>query len=289
MNKILVGLIVGAVLGLLDGATAWFTPEVRDQMLGIIIGSTLKGVIAGVAAGWFARRVQSVPKGIAFGFAVGLLLAFAVAAMPDPQGNHYWWQIMVPGSILGGVIGWATQRYGAPASARRSVAAAMMFALALMGSNAYAADGHEHDHAKPTTNAAFEKLKGLAGTWSANMLEEDGELTTVEYRVTGGGSVVMETMFAGQPHEMINMYTVDGDSLIATHYCSGQNQPVLKLNAAKSTADQLVFDFAKVTGANTKSYINGVQLNFSKDGKVEEVWSTTEKSPYVKLFLNTKK
>ena len=29
MNKILVGLIVGAVLGLIDGATAWFTPEVR--------------------------------------------------------------------------------------------------------------------------------------------------------------------------------------------------------------------------------------------------------------------
>ena len=140
----------------------------------------------------------------------------------------------------------------------------------------------------PTTNAAFEKLKGLAGTWSANMIEKDGELTTVEYRVTAGGSVVMETMFAGQPHEMINMYSVDGDALIATHYCSGQNQPVLKLNAAKSTADQLVFDFVKVSGTNTKSYINGVQLNFSKDGKVEEVWSATEKSPYVKLFLNTK-
>jgi hypothetical protein len=286
MNKILVGLIVGAVLGLIDGATAWFTPEVRDQMLGIIIGSTGKGIIAGVAAGWFARRVQSVPKGIAFGFIVGLVLAFAVAAMPDPSGNHYWWQIMVPGSILGGVIGWATQRYGRPASSRGAVTAAMVLALALTGMNAYA---HDHGNAKPTTNAAFEKLKGLAGTWSANMIEKDGELTTVEYRVSAGGSVVMETMFAGQPHEMINMYTVDGDSLIATHYCSGQNQPVLKLNAAKSTADQLVFDFVKVTGANTKSYVNGVQLNFSKDGKVEEVWHTTEKSPFVKLFLNTKK
>ena len=32
---------------------------------------------------------------------------------------------MVPGSILGGVIGWATQRYGRPVpSARRSAAAA---------------------------------------------------------------------------------------------------------------------------------------------------------------------
>jgi hypothetical protein len=133
MNKILVGLIVGAVLGVIDGATAWFTPEVRSQMLGIIIGSTMKGIIAGIAAGWYARRVQSVPKGIIFGFVVGLLLAFAVAAIPDPSGNHYWWQIMVPGSILGGVIGWATQRYGRPGSSRDSVAAATMLALALIG------------------------------------------------------------------------------------------------------------------------------------------------------------
>jgi hypothetical protein len=125
MNKILVGLIVGAVLGVVDGATAWFTPAVREQILTIIIGSTFKGVIAGIAAGWYARRVQSVPKGIAFGFAVGLLLAFAVAAMPDPAGQHYWWQIMVPGSILGGVIGWATQRYGRPGYEGGAVATAV--------------------------------------------------------------------------------------------------------------------------------------------------------------------
>jgi len=121
MNKILVGVIVGAVLGAIDGATAWFTPAVRAQILIIVISSTFKGVIAGIAAGWYARRVQSVPKGIAFGFTVGLVLAFIVSAMNQP---HYWWQIMVPGSVLGGVIGWATQRYGKPAASRRSVAAA---------------------------------------------------------------------------------------------------------------------------------------------------------------------
>ena len=287
MNKILVGLIVGALLGAIDGATAWFTPEVRSQMLGIIIGSTVKGIIAGIAAGWYARRVQSVPKGIAFGFVIGLLLAFAVAAMPDPSGQHYWWQIMVPGSILGGVIGWATQRYGQPASRRGVAATALVLALTLTGVNTYA--DHDHEHAKPSSNAAFEKLKSLAGTWSANTGKPDGEATTVEYRVTAGGSVVMETMFAGQPHEMINMYTVDGDALIATHYCSGQNQPVLRLNAQKSTDDQLVFDFVKVSGANTASYINGVQLKFGKDGKVEEEWHTTDEGPSMRLFLNAKK
>ena len=39
MNKIVVGLIFGAILGAVDGATAWFTPEVRAGIVGILIGS----------------------------------------------------------------------------------------------------------------------------------------------------------------------------------------------------------------------------------------------------------
>lgn len=281
MNKILVGLIVGAVLGLIDGATAWFTPQVRDQMLGIIIGSTLKGIIAGIAAGWYARRVQSVPKGIAFGFIVGLVLAFAVAAMPSPTGEHYWWQIMVPGSILGGVIGWATQRYGRPAAPRHAAAMIAMLLLCLGGANVY---GHD---AKPQTPAAFEKLKTLAGTWNATMLKPDGDKASVVYRVTANGSVIMETMFAGTDHEMINMYTADGDGVTATHYCSAGNQPVLRLNAAKSSADELVFDFVRTSGRDVQ-YINGVRIRFGTDGKVVEEWSSSAGGDKMVLYLNSK-
>ena len=53
-----------------------------------------------------------MPAGVAFGLVVGLLLAYAVAAMPDESGQHYYFEIMLPGSILGAVVGWATQRYG---------------------------------------------------------------------------------------------------------------------------------------------------------------------------------
>jgi len=284
MNKILVGLIAGAVLGAVDGATAWFTPQVRDQILPIVMYSTIKGVIAGIAAGAFARWVRSVPWGIAFGFAVGLLLAYLVARNPDPKtGEHFWWQIMVPGSLLGGVIGWATQYYGR-AGSRRSAAAAM-FIVALFGVNAYA--GHEEHAAKTVAPPAFEKLKSLAGTWDATMLKPDGEKTTVEYRVTADGSVVMETMFVGTPHEMINMYTVDGDALLATHYCSAGNQPTLRFNAGKSNADQLVFDFVKVTGKDTP-YINGVRIRF--DGpKVVEEWSSSAGSDQMTLYLHVKR
>ncbi len=112
MNKIWLGLVLGGVLGIFDGLTAWFTPEVRPQMVGIVIGSTFKGIIAGILIGFFARKVNSLPLGIVFGLGVGLLLAFAVAAMPSATGQHYYFEIMLPGGIVGLIVGYATQKYG---------------------------------------------------------------------------------------------------------------------------------------------------------------------------------
>ena len=98
MNKIVLGLLVGGILGIFDGLSAWFTPAVRAQLLTIVIGSTVKGLIAGVLIGYFAKKVNSLPLGLLFGLGVGLLLAYAVAAMPDPTGKHYYFEIMLPGA-----------------------------------------------------------------------------------------------------------------------------------------------------------------------------------------------
>ncbi len=114
MNKVWLGLLIGGILGIFDGLSAWFTPDVRTQLLGIVIGSCVKGLIAGVLIGWFAKKVNSLPLGILFGLAVGLLLAFAVALMPQPTGKHYYFEIMLPGGIVGMIVGYATQRFGAP-------------------------------------------------------------------------------------------------------------------------------------------------------------------------------
>jgi hypothetical protein len=111
MNKPLTGVVAGAGLGFLDGLTAWFTPAVRDQMAGILIGSSLKGVLVGVAAALLARRVNSMAAGVGFAAALGLGLAYAVASFPQPDGTHYWAEIMIPGFITGGLIGFITQRY----------------------------------------------------------------------------------------------------------------------------------------------------------------------------------
>ena len=120
MNKPLLGLLVGTILGALDGATAWFTPAVRDEISGILIGSSFKGMIVGLLSGWFALKVQSVSKGVAFGCAVGLFFAYLVAAMPQPDGSHYYLEIMLPGFVVGGIIGFLTQVKGKPVNARHS-------------------------------------------------------------------------------------------------------------------------------------------------------------------------
>jgi hypothetical protein len=112
MNKVVLGLLVGGILGIFDGLSAWFTPAVRAQLLTIVIGSTVKGLIAGILIGYFARKVNSLPLGLLFGLSIGLLLAYAVAAMPDPTGKHYYFEIMLPGGIVGMMVGYATQRFG---------------------------------------------------------------------------------------------------------------------------------------------------------------------------------
>jgi len=113
MNKAVLGLALGGVLGILDGLTALFSgPEVAPMIVGIVIGSTIKGLIVGILVGWFANRVQSLWKGLVFGLAMGALFAFLVAAMPDPSGKHYYFEIVIPGSIVGLIVGYATQRYG---------------------------------------------------------------------------------------------------------------------------------------------------------------------------------
>jgi hypothetical protein len=119
MNKILVGLLFGLVLGALDGATAWFYPEARSLLAGIMVGSSIKGMVVGLLSGWFAVKVRSTKWGIVFGAALGLLFAFLVAATDTVNGRHPYLEIMMPGFFVGAIIGFLTQRVGAPALAKR--------------------------------------------------------------------------------------------------------------------------------------------------------------------------
>jgi hypothetical protein len=112
MKKIGLGLLLGAVLGAIDGATAWFTPEVRAMLMQIIMGSVIKDALVGAICGIFALKVRNVGGGVVLGAVVGCAFAFLVAYL---QHAHYV-EIMVPGTIVGMILGYATQQSGAVAS-----------------------------------------------------------------------------------------------------------------------------------------------------------------------------
>src|SRR5262245_9591007 len=118
MKKIGLAMLIGAILGAFDGLTAWFEPSVRDQLGTIVMLSSLKSVIAGLLIGIFACFVSKRVAISIFGLIVGLALAYLVAMAPDPKtGQHYYAQIMVPGAIVGLLVGYATARYGGDAAA----------------------------------------------------------------------------------------------------------------------------------------------------------------------------
>ena len=108
MSKPLIGIVLGAILGVIDGLTAWFTPAARPELGGIVMGSTIKGIIAGVAIGFFAKKFHSLPIGILFGVAVGAVLAYLTALMV----GKYYFEIILPGTLVGLIVGFATQKYG---------------------------------------------------------------------------------------------------------------------------------------------------------------------------------
>ena len=108
MNRVLLGVLLGGGLGILDGLTAWFTPEVRKDLLSIVLGSTFKGLVAGLLIGFFARKVASVPATIVFGVLVSGFFAYLVAA----QMGKYYFEVMLPGALVGLVTGYVTARYG---------------------------------------------------------------------------------------------------------------------------------------------------------------------------------
>jgi hypothetical protein len=106
------------------------------------------------------------------------------------------------------------------------------------------------DKAVSENTARFERLKGLAGTWKS--VARAGEETmegTFTYRVTAAGSAVMETLFVDTPHEMVTIYTLDGDDLVLTHYCAAGNQPRMKAEKG-GDANSIKFAFDRLGGGD---------------------------------------
>jgi hypothetical protein len=87
---------------------------------------------------------------------------------------------------------------------------------------------------------AFGQLKQLVGQWKGKTAE--GRTIAVSYRLTAGDTVLMETWTLSTSRESLTLYHLDGEDLLATHYCPQGNQPRLRFISSKN-GGRLAFGF----------------------------------------------
>ena len=142
----------------------------------------------------------------------------------------------------------------------------VVIALALIGTSRDQAAG------KPNSVLAFERLASLAGEWKGT---QDGTDITLTYNLTADGSALMEEFRAGKT-VMVTMFTVDGDHLIATHYCSAGNQPQMMTGPITDpSAGSLAFKLSHVTGMKTPEdwHNTGLTVIMHDKQHLTQVWT----------------
>jgi hypothetical protein len=152
--------------------------------------------------------------------------------------------------------------------------AAVAYLLLVGFSMAYAG---EHSNLPYSGSKEFERMKALVGVWegTSNMSKE-GEKVRVEYRLSSGGSSVVETLFPGTPQEMVSVYFDNKGHLTMTHYCALRNQPRMKLQ--KADAQNLNFMFVGGTNIAPKkdAYMRSLTITVVDRNHIIEKWTLFE-------------
>jgi len=124
--------------------------------------------------------------------------------------------------------------------------------------------------AEPKSQAAFDRLKKLEGTWESTEKEHPAK---VSFRLSSGGSVLVESMAMGNHGEMLTVYHPDGEDLVLTHYCILGNQPRMKAQRGGTSGTlRFVFD----GGGNMKpedKHMHSLTLTFVDADHLKEEWS----------------
>ncbi len=121
---------------------------------------------------------------------------------------------------------------------------------------------------------AFDRFKGLQGTWVA---AEDGPMVkkgqpVATYHLTGGGTAVVEELFAGTPHAMTTVYHRDGDDLVLTHYCMGGNQPRMRAKPTEGTSVSFAFDGGTNLDPAKDEHMHAATFTFLSADEIRSEW-----------------
>jgi hypothetical protein len=131
------------------------------------------------------------------------------------------------------------------------------------------------DKKGPAKSAAFDRFAQLAGEWVGKAKHGDMEREMhVVYKVTSGGSAVVETIDPGSAHEMVTVIHPDGDALLLTHYCMLGNQPHMKATP-KAGDSTVAFEFVKATNLKSDKdmHMHSATFTFVDKDTLRTEWS----------------
>jgi hypothetical protein len=145
-----------------------------------------------------------------------------------------------------------------------AVAAAV---LLLSSSSSYA------QNAGQPAASAFDRLKALAGEW----VDADGAFgkkgaVAATYKVTGGGTAVVETFPVGTAGEMVTIYHKDGNDLVLTHYCSAGNQPRMRAKDFDGTTLEFEFEGGMNIDPKVTSHMHSARMEFLGPDQIRATW-----------------
>lgn len=126
---------------------------------------------------------------------------------------------------------------------------------------------------KSNSSLAFEQLTSLVGQWTG--VQDEVEIT-LTYTLTADGSTLMEEFHPAKGPVMMTMFTVDGDHLIATHYCSAGNQPQMVTETITDPRSKtLAFSLIRVTGMHTSQdwHNTGLEVMLEDGDHFSQKWS----------------
>lgn len=145
---------------------------------------------------------------------------------------------------------------------RRDFATAAFASVLLAPKNAHAQPGPFRP------DQAFQLLKSLVGEWQGRT--EGGRAVLVTYRLTANDTALVETWTMSPTRQSMTVYHMDGDALIATHYCPIGNQPRLEYRVDSSN-ERLHFTFRDATNLPDPNAAHQHQfwIRFHADGSFE--------------------
>lgn len=131
---------------------------------------------------------------------------------------------------------------------------------------------------EPPSSLAFARLASLVGEWKG--VQEGTEIKVI-YTLTADGSALMEEFRPAKGATMVTMFSVDGDRLLATHYCAARNQPQMATaGITDPRAKSLAFSLVRVTGLKSPEdwHNTGLVVTLEDSDHITQEWTYQHKN-----------